>query len=285
MTKPKISGGLLVFIGAVLWSLNSPLVKFIHIDSILVCGLRSVIASIAMCAFIRPKKLKWSPWMLIYVIAYAAVCLAVLVALKMTSSPIAVGMQYTSVVWIFILNLIIKRRFKLKEFFPVCVIVAGVVLFMLSGTDATNKAGNLLALTSGFTFMLMTIGAKKAAGDNAIGLVAIANVFTAIAVFVLFPSCTAGISTMTSTDWIIMIVLGVIQVGGGYTFYTLGSQRTTPQKATVIALWELILGPVWVALCGIEIPPVPVIIGFIVIIAGMLLYTKLNSEQESEKTI
>lgn len=284
MKKLKISGELLVFIGAVLWSLNSPLVKFIHIDSILVCGLRSVIASIAMCAFIRPKKLKWSPWMLIYVVAYAAVCLAVLVALEMTSAPIAVGMQYTSVVWIFILNLLIKRRFKLKEFFPVCIIIAGVVLFMLSGTDATNKAGNLLALTSGFTFMLMTLGAKKAAGDNAIGLVAIANVFTAIAVFVMFPSCAAEIPTMTATDWLIMIVLGVVQVGGGYTFYTLGSQRTAPQKATVIALWELILGPIWVALCGIEIPSVIVIIGFAIIIAGMLIYTKLNPEQEPEKT-
>jgi len=283
MKKLKISGELMVFIGAVLWSLNSPLVKFIHIDSILVCGLRSVIASIAMCAFIRPKKLKWSPWMLIYVVAYAAVCLAVLVALKMTSAPIAVGMQYTSVVWIFILNLLIKRRFKLKEFFPVCIIIAGVVLFMLSGTDATNKAGNLLALTSGFTFMLMTLGAKKAAGDNAIGLVAIANVFTAIAVFVMFPSCAAEIPTMTVTDWLIMAVLGVVQVGGGYTFYTLGSQRTAPQKATVIALWELILGPIWVALCGIEIPSIIVIIGFAIIIAGMLIYTKLNPEQDSEK--
>ena len=71
-----------------------------------------------------------------------------------------------------------------------------------------------------------------------------------------------------------MLVLGVVQVAGGYGFYNLGVQRVTPQKASIIALWEMILGPVWVALFLKEYPTLPVIIGFIIILIGMILDAK-----------
>ncbi len=71
-----------------------------------------------------------------------------------------------------------------------------------------------------------------------------------------------------------MLVLGVVQVAGGYGFYNLGVQRVTPQKASIIALWEMILGPVWVALFLKEYPTLPVIIGFLIILIGMILDAK-----------
>ena len=38
-----------------------------------------------------------------------------------------------------------------------------------------------------------------------------------------------------------MLVLGVVQNGAGYTFYNYGIQKVSAQKASVIALWEMIL--------------------------------------------
>ena len=43
----KLSGSVLVFLGAVFWSLNSPLVKYLPLNAFLICGLRSVIAAAA----------------------------------------------------------------------------------------------------------------------------------------------------------------------------------------------------------------------------------------------
>ena len=68
-----------------------------------------------------------------------------------------------------------------------------------------------------------------------------------------------------------MLVLGVVQLGCGYAFYNMGVQRTTPQKASLLALWEMLLGPLWVAIFLGEIPTVLVLIGFAVILLGMLL--------------
>ena len=274
-----LSGGGLVFLGALFWSLNSPLIKFISLDSIFVCSLRAAIAAVALGAFIRPKQLKWNGWMLLYVCSYAALCLSVVAALKMTSAPIAVGMQYSSIIWLFLGTTLWTRRVNLKALLPVGVILMGVVFFMCSGTDATSTTGNLIALAEGVFFAVMTISAKRVTRTNPIGMVAVANVFTAVVAFAISPAELAALPAMTTLDWVVMLVLGVVQVGGGYSFYNMGVMKVSPQKASVIALWEMILGPVWVAAFLGEIPSMLELIGFVIIIIGIFMDSKMNAEE------
>lgn len=80
----------------------------------------------------------------------------------------------------------------------------------------------------------------------------------------------------------ILIILGVVQIGAGYGFYNLGIQHVTAQKASIIALWEMILGPVWVALFLKEYPSAMVLIGFCIILVGMVLDAKLGTPKSSQ---
>ena len=278
MGRFSLSGGLLVFLGAAFWSLNSPLVKYLSLDSLLICGLRSLIAAIVLAAAIRPKQLKWNRWMAVYVCSYAGLCLSIILALGATSAPVAIGMQYTAAIWIFLVNLLRTKHFRIRAFIPVAVIFSGVVFFMCSGNDSASQTGNLIALSEGIFFALMTVSAKKVAGTNPIGLTAVANLFTGILVFLLFPGSLNGLSVMTITDWVVMLILGVVQIGAGYACYNMGIQKISAQKASVIALWEMILGPVWVALFLHEYPAPMVLIGFIIILIGMLLESFMNNE-------
>lgn len=275
MSKVRMSGGVLVFSGALFWSLNAPIVKFLDLDPLLICGLRSMIAAVALAGSIRPKRLNWNRWMVLYVCSYAALCLSIILALTMTSAPIAIGMQYTATIWLFLVGLIQTRRFEWHRAIPVCVILVGVLFFMSSGTDSTSSVGNLIALCEGVFFACMTVSAKKAAGTNPIGLTAVANLFTGLLVFSLAPANVGGLAELSAMDQGLMLVLGVVQVGCGYAFYNLGLQRVSAQKASIIALWEMILGPVWVALFLKEYPVPPVLIGFAIILVGMLLDVKL----------
>ena len=61
MKNMKISGGMLVFLGALFWSLNAPLVKFINVDALLTAGCRATIAGVVLLPFLRPKKLNCRP--------------------------------------------------------------------------------------------------------------------------------------------------------------------------------------------------------------------------------
>ena len=281
MKKLTVSGGLLVFLGALFWSLNAPIVQHLTADPFLMCGLRALIAGIAMAAFIRPKKLQWNGWMVLYACSYCALCLCIMLSLSMTSSAIALGMQYTALIWLFLASLVQTRKFRFRSFIPVCIISAGVVFFMCSGSDKTSATGNLIALLEGIFFACMTASSKKAAGTNPLGLTAVGNLFTGILVLALFPARTATMVTLSAMDWFWLLILGVVQIGCGYAFYNLGIQRVSPQKASVIALWEMILGPVWVALFLGEYPNLPVVIGFVIILAGMVLDARLSTQNST----
>jgi len=278
--KLSLSGGMLVFLGAFFWSLNAPFVKFLEIDSFLLCGLRSAIAAVVMAGFVRPKRLNWNGWMILYLFSYCGLCLTIILSLKLTAAPVAVGMQYTATAWLFLVRCLKQRRFDVRGFLPICVILLGMVLFMCSGTDSGSRTGNLIALSTGVIFACLTGSAKKAAGTNVLGLTALGNFFTAIVMLLLFPSSLSGIPAMTGSDWGIMLLLGTIQVGCGYAFYNMGVQKVSPQKASILSLWEMILGPVWVALFLKEYPTPLVLFGFVVILLGMLLDAKMSAEAE-----
>jgi len=277
----KISGGMLVFLGALFWSLNSPLIKFLEIDSIMICGLRSVISGIFLLPFLKPKKLVWGPWLIIYCLAYCGLVVGVIFALHETSAAIAVGMQYGSVIWLFLVSTIATRKLDTRRLFPVLLIFAGVVVFMLSGLDGSTMKGNLIALTSSVSFSFMTVGAKKAGAENPLGLTCIANLFTGFFVFNFLSPDFADTLSFTGLEWIIMLILGIIQGGLGYAFYTMGACRVPPQKASVIALWEMILGPLWVMIFLHEYPGLLVWIGFVIIIAGIILDARVDSTSQS----
>ena len=285
MSNIRNSGTIQVFLGAVFWSLNAPLVKFLTADPLLICGLRSIIAGITLMPFIRWKRLNWTPWMVVYISSYCALCISIILALAKTSAAIAIGMQYTATIWLFLANLIITRKFNKKAFWPVCVIFAGVIFFMCSGTDNSSSSGNMIALLEGIFFAFMSVGAKKSAGTNPLGLTAIANLVTGIFVFTAFPSTAGYMGTLSAGDWTVLLILGIIQIGAGYGFYNLGIQKISAQKASVIALWEMILGPVWVALFLKEYPTPLVLTGFIIILAGMLLDSKINVPQARQAAL
>ena len=220
--------------------------------------------------------------MIIYVCSYAGLCLSIIQALGTTSAPVAIGMQYTAAIWLFLTNLINTKKLNIRKLISVVVIFVGVVFFMCSGEDTTSQTGNLIALSEGVFFALMTVSAKKVAGTNPVGLTAIANLFTGISVFLLFPSALNGIPAMSTKDWIVILILGIVQVGAGYAFYNMGIQKISAQKASIIALWEMILGPIWVAIFLKEYPNPMVLTGFVIILIGMLLDSLLHTDQTAQ---
>ena len=281
MEQRKNVGVWFIFLGALFWSLNAPLVKFIHLDPLLVCGLRSLLAGLALSPFIRLNKLRWNRWMLLYIASYTALCICVIVALKQTAAAIAIGMQYTAMLWLFLVRVLRKEKIHRKALIPVLLIFGGVVLFMSTGTDGSSGMGNIIALSEGVFFACISVSSSKAAGDNPLGLTAVANLCAGLFVFLALPPTFADVTRLDAQSWLIMLILGVVQIGAGYGFYNIGLKYVAPQKASIIALWELILGPVWVAVFLKEYPTPAVMLGFAVIIAGMVLNAIWSAQRKS----
>ncbi len=263
-------GWILVFLGAVCWSLNSPLVKYMTASAMTICCLRALIAGIALLPFLRPSRLKPDRWTAVYLLSFAGVCITVIASLSMTDAAIAVGMQYTALIWLTLTAILRTRRFRGQPWGPVIMILAGLLLFMSSGS-AGSLTGNLTASSEGILFAVMTASGKRAGQENPLGLTCIANLFTGALVLLIHPQTASEALSMTPSQWGILLVLGVVQVAMGYGLYNLGLQYVSPQRASILALWEMILGPVWVALFLHEYSSGMVIAGFLLILGGICL--------------
>ena len=164
--------------------------------------------------------------------------------------------------------------------------LVGVVIFMTGGSGGGNLKGNLIALSEGVFFMGMTLTSKRAGTENPLGLTAAANLLTAAAVFLCGRPDLEPLLQGSWQTWIILVLLGGVQVGCGYGFYNMGVQRTTPNQASMIALWEMILGPLWVALFLKQYPEKHVLVGFAVVVMGLFLnsYWKKKEEVKQSET-
>lgn len=271
MRQCSISGSVAVFLGAVCWSLHALLIPCLSLPSLLIAGTRSLIAGMALAVTIRPKQLNGNRWMLLYVLSYAGLCLSLVHALQTTSAPIAIGMQYTAMIWLFFGQWIRQRHIDINEGLSVLAIALGVLFFMCSASESGTLAGKGIALSEGVFFALMTLSSKKAAGTNPVGLTAIANLTTGVIVLLLMPSMPERLVALSTQEWFILAFLGVFQIGAGYALYNRGMQTISPQRASVIALWEMILGPVWVALFYHQYPSPLVFVGFLLILGGMVM--------------
>lgn len=79
---------------------------------------------------------------------------------------------------------------------------------------------------------------KKVTDTNALGAVCLANLTTVGVVFLLFEPARLGFTAITPLDWILMLIMGVIQVAGGYGLFAMGIQTISAQKASLLALLE-----------------------------------------------
>ena len=286
MKNKNTLGMLLVFIAAVLWSTNSILVKNIELPSMLIGAMRALIAGIVLAPFIRPKKLKFSPKMLLMAVAFTLNSVGVVTAIKLTSAAIAVGMQFTSPIWLYIYSRIKGYPFIKRRVIPLAVLTAGVVISMFSKAEGVTLIGNLIALTTGLSFAVVTQLGKDLGGDNPVGITAINNLFMAAVILPLFCRDSVGqLFTMDTVGWVTLLALDIVQFSGGYVFYTLGLRYTTAARASMISPMEMVLSPVWVAIFMHELPDAVGLIGFLVIIAGIALEVIFTAQYERAASV
>lgn len=189
-------------------------------DPLLLCGSHSLIAGVALLPFLRVKKLGLSSWLLIYLFSYCGLC--------------------TSLIWFFLAEALRTGKLSRRELAPVLIILAGILLFMASGFQGGSLKGFLGSATEGIVFALMTVSSKKCCGENPLGLTALANPFTAAFLFLFLPPAPTDMLNFTETEWTVLLILGIVQIGIGYSLYNMGLKQVRP-KASVLALWEMIL--------------------------------------------
>lgn len=277
-------GNLFVFLGALFWSLNAPIVSGVNLPPLFLSCYRSVIAGIVLLPFLRIKNFTFSKELFIFLFSYFGLCASITIALKNTVAPIAIGMQYASILWIFVINFFILKIKEYKKVPAILLILIGVILFMTSGNTEGSAYGNAVAFFESIFFTGMTISANKIKNISPLSLTCIGNIFTGVVLLAFIGTDRNIIFNLSFHEYIAVSLLGVVNVALGYGCYNIGVKYTTAQNASLIAISEMILGPLWVFLFLHKSSNNQTMIGFAFILIG-LLFNHFLSLRKAEKKV
>ena len=122
---------------------------------------------------------------------------------------------------------------------------AGVAIMVAEGLAAGHVLGNLAALVSALGFALFTIALRSGRDEDMLPAVSLGGLFTVVVAVVLC-LVTGQTLLMSPIDMSLAVGLGIFQTGLGLALYTLGSKALPAAELALLAMTEVVLGPIWV---------------------------------------
>ncbi len=149
--------------------------------------------------------------------------------------------------------LFLRERVDRVTWAAIAAATVGVALMVGDGLDAGRLWGNLAALGTACAYAAFTVALRWRRGVDMLPAVCLGGIFA-----VLFAGLAVGLTgrelAITPIDLGLCAFLGVIQVGVGLTLLIAGSRHVPVAQLNLLALTEVVLGPVWVWLVLGELP-------------------------------
>ena len=141
----------------------------------------------------------------------------------------------------------------------------------------------MLALFSGVLFAVYMVNLRRTKEVHPVFLTWINNLVCALLLLLVVKSQLA----LSLNQTIILAVMGAVQLGMPYFLFSKGLQTLSLQEASLIALIEPVLNPVWVASTVGEIPSAATLAGGAMILLGLsvrYVWPLVNKQTELKHT-
>ncbi|HSM91387.1 MAG TPA: DMT family transporter [Anaeromyxobacteraceae bacterium] len=256
---------LLILAAAALWSTAGAAIKLTALNAWQVAGGRSLVAAIAVAAMVPAARIRPRPRVLGVALTNAITVILFVLATKLTTAANAIFLQETAPLWVLLLApVVLGERPTRSELLSIPVYAAGLALFFLDDLSAGQTAGKLCALGSGLAFGVTIVGLRRLREEGP-GALLWGSVLAAAATLPLWgtgPAAGAG-------DLALLLFLGVFQLALAYVCFARGlSAGVTAVEASLLALLEPVLNPVWTRLVVGERPGPWALAGGAVVLAA-----------------
>jgi len=267
LTDPQLAQGRwLILSAACLWSLAGVFIKFLEVPPLTIVFYRSLFAGLVFTPFLRRGGQRLSAPILVSALTYTAAISAFVAANKLTTAANAIVLQYTAPIFVFLFSrLVLREKIARLNGLALAVSMVGVTIIALDSAGRPEMAGILLALLSGLLFAAYMINLRRTTEVDPVYLTWINNIFCAL---LLLPVVRSDLG-LNSTELGILIVMGSVQLGMPYFLFSKGLRTVSLQEASLIALIEPVLNPLWVAFVVGEIPSSATITGGVLILLGL----------------
>ena len=258
---------LFVILAAILWSTGGLMIKTISWSPLAILGGRSIFSSIVLLIYIHRIPKKFTRWGILASVSHILTASLFVFATKLTTAANAIFLQYTAPVYIVILAAwFLHERPTRVDWFSMVIIFSGMFLFFGDKLSLDGLYGNILAVFSGITLAFMTVSMRAQKGGSPAESILLAHLFTAIAGFPFVLK-----EAWTVTNWLIILYLGVFQIGLSFVFFSAAIKHIPALEATLISTLEPVLNPIWVFLFIGEQPGLFALIGGVIVLSGVAL--------------
>jgi drug/metabolite transporter, DME family len=263
------SGPWLILAAAALWSTAGAAIKLCSLNAWQISFGRSLVAAFVLWLFLPGARARPTRSTFAVAAAYAVTVVLFTVANKLTTSANAIFLQDTAPLYVLLLSpLLLRERPTRGELLSVPLFLLGLLLFFRDRLTPGQVSGNLIALLSGVAFALCILGLRRLGGNNA-PAVLWGNLLAGAA---SLPGSLGGPS-LTPRDVAIVLFLGVFQLGLSYALFSRGLRHTPATEASLLALLEPVLNPVWAFLLAGERPGPWALAGGSLVLLGTLWRT------------
>ena len=277
MASKKRMGPLYVAFAALFWSFGGVGTKYIPWNPLSIICIRGAIATLTVGILRRSFRISLQPATIASGLCMCGTIVLYVISNKLTTAANAIVFQYTAPAYVILISLLLlKKKPRVVEVVTVICTFLGISLFFIDDLGGGSLAGDVIALCSGVTYAVMTIlnslPSSKPQDATMLGCI-LTTLFFPILFF------DTAVASSGVTPFIVVILLGVFQLGLPYYLFAKGIQETGAVACSIITTSEPILNPIWVFFIMGERPGIMSIIGAAVVITCICAYNVITAKQ------
>ena len=279
MTKEN-KASLEMLLCAALWSIAGILFKLIPWNGFAVAGMRSLIAGITIYLSMRLMGFHYVLNRRTLIAGFFSGCtyLCFTVSNKLTTSANAIVLQFTSPIFIIIYSAVLfGRKPKKQDLAVVLFTLLGISLFFLDQLKPGYLIGNFVAIGAGMFMAGMYVAVGEIEEEERFSGILNGQALTFLAGLPFFIATKPAV---TPTELIALLTLGVFQLGLSYVLYVKASKYCPPLACCLLGAIEPLLNPVWVFLFNGEKPGLFALIGAVIVIVSITVWSAFGQEKE-----
>ena len=279
MTKEN-KASLEMLLCAALWSIAGILFKLIPWNGFAVAGMRSHIAGITIYVSMRLMGFHYVLNRRTLIAGFFSGCtyLCFTVSNKLTTSANAIVLQFTSPIFIIIYSAVLfGRKPKKQDLAVVLFTLLGISLFFLDQLKPGYLIGNFVAIGAGMFMAGMYVAVGEIEEEERFSGILNGQALTFLAGLPFFIATKPAV---TPTELIALLTLGVFQLGLSYVLYVKASKYCPPLACCLLGAIEPLLNPVWVFLFNGEKPGLFALIGAVIVIVSITVWSAFGQEKE-----
>jgi drug/metabolite transporter (DMT)-like permease len=254
------------------WSVGGLLIKMVDWNPIAIAGTRSAVAGLFLLLVGRRPRLTWSGAQIGASLAHAATIVSFAVANKLTTAANAVLLPYTAPVFIALVGQwFLGERATRADWLMIAAVLGGLWLFFVDDLRAPSALGSgafwgdVISLFAGITFAAVAVLLRKQKNARPMDSLLLGMMISALVCLPL------GVRSLPdSRSLLLLVVLGVFQLGLSWYLYGLAISHVTALDSVLILTLEPILSPLWVLLALGERPDRWALVGGAVVVAAVL---------------